>query len=342
MMKRQVLGKAVGVLPMSLGRQMRRMHRGEYLTVLCYHRIMDRPDDFPFDDDLVSASAADFDRQMAWVAEHYNVIDFRDLAGHLDREGRFPPRALIVTFDDGYYDNHSVAWPILYKHGLKAVMFVTSGFIGTDRIFWWDRIAWLVKTASPGSYEIPAPAAARIDIGDGRQETAAMLIKHAKRLPDAGKEKMIDVLAEALGAGGSSPPSAQAMTWDQVRELDSAGIEIGAHSVNHPIFSNVDEERIRYEVTESKKMIENEIGRQVISFGAPGRGIIEPAERSRFESVLREIVSAAGYRFSTQYRWGLVYENEFDPYGIERLGIETHDDLAVFRAKLSWPEIVNY
>jgi hypothetical protein len=80
----------------------------------------------------------------------------------------------------------------------------------------------------------------------------------------------------------------------------------------------------------------------VISFGAPGRGRIAAEEKARFEKTLRGLVAASGYSFSTMYRSGLVYEREFDPLAISRLGIERYDSPPVFRAKLSFPELMPY
>lgn len=344
MRKRHLAGKIVGFVPFAVNRQMRRLHRGEYLTVLCYHRVMDKPEGYPFDDDLISASVDQFTHQMEYVSKHYNVINFRDLAAHLDSPGGFPRNSLIVTFDDGYVDNYEVAWPILKRFGLTATMFVTTGFIGENRVFWWDRIAYLVKSARAGTYEIPAPASVVLGLGEKaeRQEAAGYMIKVAKGLADDAKEEMIQELSKTLDVWVDEQKHDVMMDWDQVRELDRGGIEIGAHSVNHPLFSNVDEERLTSEVNGSKERIESELGNQVVTFGAPGRGILTPEKQREFEKMLRRIVTESGYKFSTQYRWGLVYERDFDPLAIERLGIETYDDDSIFKTKLSFPEIVNY
>jgi peptidoglycan/xylan/chitin deacetylase (PgdA/CDA1 family) len=132
------------------------------------------------------------------------------------------------------------------------------------------------------------------------------------------------------------------MTWEQLKEMSRNGIEIGAHSVNHPIFSNIDESRLKNEVARAKEMIEEAIEQDVITFGAPGRGILSIDDRRNFESLLRKIVIESGYSFSTLYKRGLVYDDEFDRYGIARLGIESYDTKSLFKAKLSFPELITY
>jgi len=345
MTKRHILAYLLSLTPAALCRSLRRMLRGRYLTVLCYHRVMDIDSSFPFDSDLVSASTDQFKDQLEFISSNFNVINFRLLHDYLRRQnGNFPENPLIITFDDGYIDNYQIAYPMLREFGLTATMFVTAGFIGENRVFWWDKIAYIIKKTEIRSFHIESPLEISIDINDfpDRQECAGKMIKKAKELSDRQKEHLIEQLSEQLEV---SPPEGDlnyVMSWDQLREMNGEGIEIGAHSVNHPIISNVDQSRLKKEVRDSRQRIEEKIGAEVITFGSPGRGIMDSRERERFTSALREEIRNSGYDFSTMYRWGLVYESSFDRYGIERIGIETHDTGRVFRAKLMFPEIITY
>jgi peptidoglycan/xylan/chitin deacetylase (PgdA/CDA1 family) len=344
MMKRHALGHVLAAVPPGLTRSYRSMHRGRYLTVLCYHRILEHPADFPFDDDLVSASPVQFDRELAFVARHWHVINFRMLRDHLAREGRFPDRALIITFDDGYLDNYEVAYPLLRKHGLTAVVFVTAGFMGERKLFWWDRLACAAKTAAKTEASIEEPIRFSIDLDafPTRQDAARHLIHTAKTLSEDAKELFIHRLVVALEGAFVVSDAGMTMSWDHLRDMAAGGIEIGAHSMSHPIFSNIDDGALAREVAESKRLIERETGVEVITFGSPGRGRIPADEKARFERTLEKLVAASGYSFSTMYQWGLVYERGFDPFRIARIGIERYDTPPVFRAKLSFPELMPY
>jgi peptidoglycan/xylan/chitin deacetylase (PgdA/CDA1 family) len=344
MTKRHALGHLLAAIPPAVTRNLRIAHRGRYLTVLCYHRILDRGDDFSFDEDLVSASPAQFDRELAFIARNWRVINFQMLRDHLAREGRFPDRALIITFDDGYLDNYEVAYPLLRKHGLTAVMFVTASFMGEQKLFWWDRLACAAKTAAKRSATIEDPIRFSIDLDSfpSRQDAARHLIHTAKTLSEEDKERFIKRLAAKLEAAFVVSDAGMTMNWDHLRDMTAGGIEIGAHSVSHPIFSNIDGDLLAREVSQSKSLIEQELGREVISFGAPGRGRIPVEEKLRFEEKLRDLVAASGYSFSTMYQWGLVYEKGFEPFRIARIGIERYDTPPVFRAKLSYPELMPY
>ena len=96
---------------------------GRRLSILIFHRVLPRPDPL-FPDEI---DAAQFDRLMALVAGGYNVLSL-GRALPLLATSQLPPRALVITFDDGYADNAEIALPILRRHGLVATFFVASGF----------------------------------------------------------------------------------------------------------------------------------------------------------------------------------------------------------------------
>ena len=95
-------------------------------------------------------------------------------------------------------------------------------------------------------------------------------------------------------------------------------------------------------MSSAKEMIEEKTGREVITFGSPGRGVLTPEQRTGFDERLEGIVRGSGYSFSTMYAWGLAYEDGFDPYRVPRVNIESHDSARIFAAKLAFPEVINY
>ncbi len=114
------------------------------LLVLAYHRICET-EGFTWDDDLVSASPREFERQIRYIAERFTPITFEELGRILNGRSLMPPRPVIVTFDDGYMDNYLQAFPILKRYKVPATFFIPVGFIGTQRITWWDLKAFKRK-----------------------------------------------------------------------------------------------------------------------------------------------------------------------------------------------------
>ena len=344
MTKRHLMGQLLRLVPFGISRGLRQLHRGRFLTVLTYHRVLDKPADFPFDEDLISVSSRQFRQHLDFVTKHYDLYEFRMLREYMEKHGHIPSKALIITFDDGYRDNYEVAWPILKEYGIPATMFATAGFIGKRRMFWWDKIAYMIKTSEKNIIDSGPPTGIAIDISRfvDRQDAARHVIKNVKHFREEEKEELISILSDQLEVTIDENDHELTMTWEQLRELGDNGIEIGAHSVNHPIFSNIDEERLKNEVSGAKQMIEEKTGREVITFGSPGRGILTDEQRARFDKNLMGLVAECGYSFSTLYKWGLAYENSFNPYRMPRVSIESHDSASIFGVKLAYPELLTY
>lgn len=99
-------------------------NRIQVVTVLCYHRFGGPPS-------RMNVTAEAFDAQLAWLAQNdFRVVPLSDLQAHLEGRRALPPRAVVLTIDDGYESVHRVALPLLRKHGVTATLFVTTDFVG--------------------------------------------------------------------------------------------------------------------------------------------------------------------------------------------------------------------
>ena len=118
------------------------------LSVLMYHRVLEKPD--PVHD--FGTPAAAFDAQMAALAEVFNVLPLEEAVA-LMRAGNLPPRAVAITFDDGYRDNVELACPILRRHGLSATFFVSSGLLDGGIMFH-DAVAEALQRCPESSIDL--------------------------------------------------------------------------------------------------------------------------------------------------------------------------------------------
>src|SRR5262245_15174088 len=112
--------------------------------ILAYHRIAEGQ----LDVHQLCVSPADFRVQMSYVKSEYDVVALRDLVGMVER-GDIPPRAVAITFDDGYLDNYTTASPILTELGLPATFFVTSDRLNTPYEYWWDALVSVFLAPGP-------------------------------------------------------------------------------------------------------------------------------------------------------------------------------------------------
>lgn len=232
------------------------------LSILIYHRVLSRPDPlFPAE---VDATA--FDRQMRLLASFFNVIPLNDAAKAL-RSGSLPARAACVTFDDGYSDNAEVALPILQKHRIPATFFIATGFLNGGRM-WNDTVIELVRGFPDDSLDLS-------HLGLGVHKTAsyvqraatiADLLKSLKYLPPVARLELVDAIREKLGA---VLPNDLMMTANQVKTLHDAGMEIGAHTVSHPILASLCKAAALKEIADGKEFLEGLIRAPVKSFAYP-------------------------------------------------------------------------
>jgi hypothetical protein len=137
------LGPAI--LPVS------RCFRSKRLPVLAYHRINSLPDpDYPFSSGTITATPEEFDKQMAFVSNHFTAINFGILSDLLSSAKPLPSNPIIITFDDGYEDNYTEAWPILKHHNLTATIFISTSYIDSGELFWYDKMHYMFrKTSQP-------------------------------------------------------------------------------------------------------------------------------------------------------------------------------------------------
>lgn len=203
-----------------------------------------------------------FVTQLRTLAALRRVIGLSELVERL-RRGANVAGTAAITFDDGFRNNVTRVAPVLLEHRLPATFFLTTGYVGTDRAMWVDRLdrAVLSLVGRRDSIEILGQ---RIDLGSAAQ--AAEGYRAAKRavksLPLPQAEARVEEVESLAAVGGLRPagPDEVFMSWDEARSLASSGFELGAHTVNHPILSRISFEEARDEILESRRRIEAEVG----------------------------------------------------------------------------------
>jgi peptidoglycan/xylan/chitin deacetylase (PgdA/CDA1 family) len=232
------------------------------LSILIYHRVLVQRDLlFPEECDVQH-----FDEQMRQLVACFNVIPLSEAVRALGR-GTLPPRAACITFDDGYADNADVALPILRRHGLPATFFVAAGFLDGGRM-WNDTVIELVRCAPGESLDLSKIGLGRFKIGDvpQRRKTIIHLIDKLKYSPIEERQAKVDEMCALIPV---IPPDNLMMTSDQLRALHAAGMEIGGHTVNHPILARTEDSLARSEIANGKEMLEAIIRGPVQIFAYP-------------------------------------------------------------------------
>ena len=249
------------------------------LSVLIFHRVLPRPDPvFPDVPDTV-----DFERQMRWAASMFNVLP---LSAAIERlyAGTLPSRALAVTFDDGYADNEELAAPILERLGMSATFFVATGFLGGG-CMWNDQVIEAIRGCEAGELDLTSFGLSRFSLAsiEARRAAISNTLKGIKHFEPARRQAVTDAIVALAGAKPSPPLMMQP---GQVRSLRTQGMEVGAHTVTHPILTRLDPAAAFAEMRDSKEELERILGAPVNLFaypnGVPGQDYaVEHARMAR-------------------------------------------------------------
>jgi peptidoglycan/xylan/chitin deacetylase (PgdA/CDA1 family) len=249
------------------------------LAVVNYHRVLARPD--PLLD--TEPDVAAFHWQMALLADCFNVMPLHEALRALD-EGRLPPRTVCITFDDGYRSVHDLALPILRKFGLPATVFVTSGFVGADAgNMWNDRIIHAVQSLPQGTLDLS-------DIGlecyplvslEARKQTTLRLTEAGKYLPPMERDRLVERLDRMSGMHHD----ALMLTPEMLMALERSGVEIGAHTISHPILTSLDDDSARAEIVDGKRQLEALVGKPVRLFAYPNGKVGQDYDARHVEMV---------------------------------------------------------
>lgn len=262
------------------------------LSVFIFHRVFSAPDELIADE----PDATMFDRMLGWIADLFNVMPL-DWAVSALRHGNLPERAAAITFDDGYEDNYSVALPILLRHNLPATFFIATGYMGGG-CMWNDRIIEAVRRTNCQSLDLAAFGLGRHSMVTIRDRQAAMrsLVSAVKYRPGVERDQLSACVAEQARV---PIPANLMMTPTQVRGLREAGMQVGAHTVSHPILAELATAEAREEMLGGKECLESLLGEPVTLFAYPNGQVGKD-----FTDEHAAIARQAGFAAAVTTNWG--------------------------------------
>ncbi|MBN1611286.1 MAG: polysaccharide deacetylase family protein [Polyangiaceae bacterium] len=323
----------LGVTPRVLAAK--RWLPARHLTVLAYHRVDDPAAAQEFDEGTLDASPTEFDEQVGLLSREFSIVGPDELTECV-RSGHWPPNPAMITFDDGYRDNHDRALPILQRHRTKAFFFIATDYVTQRRVFWWDRISYTLKHAARQRFELTYPSAEVVDLANGVSAPARHLQGLVKRCSGLDIERFLAELAMAAGVAWDKDlehalADRLVATWDQVRALKAAGMSIGSHTRSHRHLATVPPNELSEELLGSRSVLEEMLGEPVRAISYPVGG------PTPYTPAVRAAIEAAGYQIGFTYGAGLSRLRALDPLNIGRLLIDGGWDLARFRAAVAYP-----
>jgi len=257
---------ATGIL--RLAHRLRRPH----ILVLAYHRVTPDTEMQSCAYPAMHVSASTFRAQLRALSRLYRIVSMHDLQAVLAGKTPLCESVAVVTFDDGYHDNYRVALPILVEADVPATFFVSVGFVGRGEPFWFDRLAQAVERwgeiqPTATAETLPAALVQLLSRPGAFAERLRGAAAHLKSLPDAERDTIVQQL-DRLTTGAAAQDAA-AMTWDEVRVLRDAGMQVGAHGMRHGILTRMPPEAAWREIRDSVSAVATEIGAPVTAFAYP-------------------------------------------------------------------------
>ncbi len=298
----------------------RQLLPSRHLAILRYHAVCNP--DAGYADPGISVTPAAFERQMAYLAAHYEVLSLPEAVAALKRGLSLPQNAVAVTFDDGYADNLAAA-RVLQRFGLSATFYITAGCLAGEQPFWPSEIRVLIPAVKAPVLELTAgETCVRIPLGNDVERKAA--IRTVSKLFKAHTIPVRESLREQLRRAAGDVPIPQCMLrWEDVAEMSRLGMTIGSHTVTHPNLPNAGRDDARREIRDSKARLEAALGIPVTMFSYPNGG----AERYMTPEVAG-LVREAGFEAATTSRNAFAGPGS-DLFALERVQVsERLEDLA--------------
>lgn len=262
------------------------------LFILIYHRVLDEPD-FMMPGEVDKQA---FTWQMALLSRYFNVLPLGDALERL-QSGTLPSRAVSITFDDGYADNYTHALPILKQFGFSATFFIASGYLNGGRM-WNDSVIEAIRAMPQPQLDLTAIQLGSHDIATPTQKatSAQRIIQKIKHLePEQRLEYTRYIEQQAADL-----PDNLMLSTEQLVKLQQSGMEIGGHTVTHPILAKLDKNEATRELIENKMVLENILDTKLRYFAYPNG---KPGQDYLPEQVA--LIKESGYQAAVSTQWGV-------------------------------------
>jgi peptidoglycan/xylan/chitin deacetylase (PgdA/CDA1 family) len=309
------------------------------LTVLTFHRVA-RAGAPGFDPDVSDTTPEAFDRQLRMCKQYFNFVDTAALDAH--RAGApLPPNPAMITFDDGYRDNHDEALPILRRHGARAVFFIATKYVDERRLYWWERINRALAGSARAQLLMSYPEERALDLTtrESRRAATLALLAVVKKHAGLDLERFLEEIETAAGTPLARDDERALvdrliMSWEHVRALKAAGMDVQSHTHSHRILQTISDDEVTDDLRTSRSILEAQLDAPVYALAYPAGKAISS------QPGLRRAVRRAGIRVGLTTAPGSVrLERSLDWLDIPRVTVERDMPDPFFRGCLAFPQL---
>lgn len=261
-------------------------------------------------------SSRRFRQHLRYLKRYYRLMPLADAVRLLARRAPLSEDYVVITFDDGHAGNYEHAWPVLREEQVSATIFVATGFLDGAEL-WFDRARRALDAIARRGVELPPVVAT----WPARRDA---FMDQLKQLPPPRRDAIVQALADA---GAPLDPPARPLRWEQVREMQAAGMTIGCHTVSHPILSTLPIEGQQAEIRRARERIADATGVVPDQFAYPNGAAAD------FTAATVELVRRAGFTAACTTARGS-NGTECDLFTLRRIGVGAEPPL-VLAARLA-------
>ena len=277
-----------------------------------------------------------FKKHLAYLKRNYNIIALDEFVSGIRSGKKPPPCSIIITIDDGYKSNYSIAFPILMEFNVPASIFLTTNFIGEKVPLWSDRIEYAVNNTDLKNVEIEIDGEKlRFDLNDrnARIVCDSGIKSRLKKIQQETRDKFVQEIEKMfhvkLFFDKNTPEIYLPLEWDEISEMRKSGlISFGSHTHSHYILPRCNPETIKNELLQSKKLIEGKTGVPCTLFCYPNGN---PGD---FNESIGKMLKELGYSCALTTVSGF-NDMKTNPYELMRIGVGDEDDMIEFIMKIS-------
>ncbi|MFZ5979896.1 MAG: polysaccharide deacetylase family protein [Candidatus Zixiibacteriota bacterium] len=296
--------------------------------MLMYHRVLENIErDNKYTQNGIAVSRDTFEKQMAYLAKYYRPVSLDDFVAGLTAGKILPKKAVVITFDDGWRDNYTFAYPVLKKYAIPATIFLTTDFIDRRDLFWFVEAALLLEEGNltpeqladilePYQKNNDSPQSLRALDRTNIKALAGNSDRFLEILKTCDFEMVKDILKQLTTVGGVKADEFMGerwmLSWDEINDMDPSLIAFGSHGRTHRIMTVTAPDLVREELAQSKKTIEEKTGRKVEYFAYPN---------GNFDDRVKSLVREAGYRAAIATSYADKKQKEYDLYALKRIGM---------------------
>jgi len=239
------------------------------IKILAYHRVNNEQ---PYSPGL-TVSVSNFTEQIKFLKRH-NIVPLNEAVEMLRSGNKTPLNAIVITFDDGYRDNYSNAFPVLRRFNIPATIFLSVTNVNMHEDFWVD---WVIKAVECNSKEVMDLT--RLGLAKYRarnlrekEKTIQDILSRIKKLDRESAQRLIDYLRSEFLQFPSKimySEGPKILSWEEIKEMRKHNISFGSHSMNHVILTKLPLHEAAYQINKSKRVIEEKLGEEIHSFAYP-------------------------------------------------------------------------